>query len=324
MTPDLYLAIGDFTFRDTEIPEHITFGGTQKLVVQELVGGVRVVDSMGRQEKDLEWSGISRGGDARDRMLYLDYLRAQGKMVALSWGTQSYNVVIEEFEAKFERYYQIRYTIKCKVVENLTDPVTDVDNTSVDDSINDDVGTASPLVSQVNDSTLTGLFGTFQGAVTAVTAGGGSFAGATQAVVNSVLAPLGAVQARVGVLQNVAQASLAAAGAIGATPASGTAAASVAANMNAASGACAQLGVLGQLTGVLGRIAGNLGSVTGSASTITTAGGNLYQLASQAYGTPAGWSTIAAANGMTDPMIQGVQTIVVPVSGGTGDGVLEQ
>jgi nucleoid-associated protein YgaU len=40
------------------------------------------------------------------------------------------------------------------------------------------------------------------------------------------------------------------------------------------------------------------------------------------YGDPTAWTTIAKANGLTDPVINGVQTILVPPLPGSSGGVL--
>ncbi|MFD2271422.1 hypothetical protein ACFS07_10480 [Undibacterium arcticum] len=45
---------------------------------------------------------------------------------------------------------------------------------------------------------------------------------------------------------------------------------------------------------------------------MTSAGGNLFDLASKAYGDPTAWPTIARANKLTDPALAGVQTIIIP------------
>ena len=58
MQADTVLTLGDFEFARYEIPEQITFGGDQRLVVHELVGGTRVIDAMGRADAPLEWSGL--------------------------------------------------------------------------------------------------------------------------------------------------------------------------------------------------------------------------------------------------------------------------
>ena len=46
--------------------------------------------------------------------------------------------------------------------------------------------------------------------------------------------------------------------------------------------------------------------------TITVAGGNLFALAAQYLGDATQWLRIAQANGLSDPMLQGLVTLVIP------------
>jgi len=47
--------------------------------------------------------------------------------------------------------------------------------------------------------------------------------------------------------------------------------------------------------------------------TITVAGGNLFQLAVQYLGDATQWNRIAQLNGLYDPFLYGVVTLVIPV-----------
>jgi hypothetical protein len=46
--------------------------------------------------------------------------------------------------------------------------------------------------------------------------------------------------------------------------------------------------------------------------TVTVAGGNLFQLAAQYLGDAQQWNRIASLNGLWDPMIVGVVTLLIP------------
>jgi nucleoid-associated protein YgaU len=83
-----------------------------------------------------------------------------------------------------------------------------------------------------------------------------------------------------------------------------------------------QLFNLLQLQAVLGRLSANLGSVNASASVVNTAGGNLFQIAQDEYGDATDWPAIAAANGLTDPFIQGSETLTIPPQPGDSGGIL--
>lgn len=117
------LVLGSVTFRDFEVPERITFGGTQKLAVHELPGGGRVIDVMGAQSADLVWSGVFTGADAAERVRLLDGLRLLAAEVPLSWDVFAYTVIIERFEAEYISPWWIPYHLICKIVQ---DPVSDL------------------------------------------------------------------------------------------------------------------------------------------------------------------------------------------------------
>lgn len=83
-----------------------------------------------------------------------------------------------------------------------------------------------------------------------------------------------------------------------------------------------QLWTLLQLQGYLGRLMANLSGVNSSPNTVTTAGGNLFQIAQDKYGDATDWAAIAAANGLVDPFIQGVETLTIPPQPGSTGGIL--
>ncbi|MGN6536405.1 MAG: hypothetical protein ACTHKQ_11840 [Mesorhizobium sp.] len=45
---------------------------------------------------------------------------------------------------------------------------------------------------------------------------------------------------------------------------------------------------------------------------VTVAGGNLFTLAAQYLGDATKWYQIAQANGLTDPMLTGISTLIIP------------
>lgn len=317
MQPDTILTLGDFEFSRLEIPEKIPFGGEQHLVVHELVGGIRVIDAMGRQDAPLEWSGLFMGQNALERARYLNGLRIAGKSLVLTWDEFLYEVVIASFKADFERFYQVPYRISCTVLQDLSSPVTTIADPGIDDLIGDDMNTANGLGDLIGDGPLSSLLGTLDSAIKQVS----SFANAVQRTINSVLAPLAAVQARVQILVgsvgNVIGNVTTLGGILPNNPI-----AQQAAKLTAQATAMTQLPQLYNLQSVLGRMGGNLGSIGKSTNTITAAGGNLYGMAAQAYNDATAWTTLARANKLTDPQLSGVNTIVVPPVPDNSGGVM--
>lgn len=314
MQPDTTVNLGLFQFASFEVPAKIPFGGSQRTAVHELVGGQRQIDAMGRSDRALEWSGLFMGTNAVDRARFLDTMRANGAAQTLTWGQFKYSVIVKEFDAEYERFYQIPYRISCEVIADLANPVNTVSPPSIDSDILTDYNVCGILVPQVNDSTLSSLFATLGNAIAQIS----SFANAARSQIASAQQPLASVQTRVLTLIGVSNGVLA-----GATTFGGVApGSSSAASLTAQTSNMGQLNSLNQLSFVTGRMAANLGAVTASPNTVTVAGGNLFSIAGQQYGDATAWTGIAKANGLTDPMIQGTRTLNIPAHPDTAGGIL--
>ncbi|OZB40983.1 MAG: hypothetical protein B7X48_02755 [Acidiphilium sp. 34-60-192] len=94
MTTQQSVVLGSVTLRGFEVPEQIVFGGGQRLAVHELIGGGRVIDTLGAAAEEIEFSGVFSGPDAALRVQSLDVARAAGLALPLSWGDFSYSVII--------------------------------------------------------------------------------------------------------------------------------------------------------------------------------------------------------------------------------------
>ncbi len=317
MAPDTTLALGNFTFSRVEIPERIRFGGAQHLAIHELIGGTRIVDSMGRSDRALEWSGLFLSSDADIRARYIDGLRVSGNELILSWGQHRYLVIVREFEADYERFYQVPYRIVCEVIEDQTAPTSNAPSPAIDDAITADLTSAQVLIAGLGTGPLTPLIAALNTAVAAVV----SFQGAAQSVLNSVLAPLGALQVAVSAAIAPLDVAIGAAGALGGLIVGAPLVQNVAA-LVVQTANIETLNTLYQVQGVLGRMQGNLICANASSRTIAVAGGTLFALAEQQYDDATAWTAIAKANGLTDPFIQGTQVLTIPPQSDNSGGVL--
>lgn len=115
---DTTVVLGGFAFGGFEVPEHIPFGGKQRLAVHRLVGADPVVDAMGPDNGPLSWSGLFRGGNALPRARTLDAMREAGAQHQLAWGGLFFTVVIQEFWADYKRFYDVPYRITCFVLSS--------------------------------------------------------------------------------------------------------------------------------------------------------------------------------------------------------------
>lgn len=317
MRPDTTVNLGQFQFSGFEVPERIPWGGSQQLAVHKLVGGQRVIDATGRDDRPLEWSGIFLGATAVDRARFLDTMRVQGLQQPLTWGQLSYLVIVREFEPVYQRSFEVPYRISCEVIADLANPTTSIAAAAIDQALNDDLNTATGLGVTIGDFSLSGLLGTLNTAISAVS----SFAHAAQSTINSVLQPLAAVQARVQLLiastGNLLGNVTTFGGVLPSTPLS-----QAAASLTGQLGSMTQMGSLIQLRNVAGRLNSNLLATKTSQNTVATAGGNLFQIAQKQYGDAMAWTGIAKANGLTDPFVQGTAVLNIPPQPDSQGGVL--
>ena len=112
------LILGPMAFEAFELPARLAFGGKQRIATHTLSDGTRVLDTLGRNDAPLKWSGVFSGPDASARARVLDLLRAEGSVWPLSWDAFCYLVVIEDFEASYERPNWVPYKIGCAVLED--------------------------------------------------------------------------------------------------------------------------------------------------------------------------------------------------------------
>lgn len=316
---DLTLQLGDFVFDGLEIPESIPFGGVQRLVRHELVGGTRVIDAMGGFTDSISWSGWLLGENALARARQLDTMRAEGVSQVLQWSELSFAVVVQSFRADFQRFYKIPYQISVEVVEDLTLSTAGQGIPGVDSLISGDLGIASGLMSTVSGLGLDSAFNTMQSAIQSVS----SFANAAQSTLNGVLQPIAAFRTQAQTLiaqtNNTLMNVTTLGGILPNNPIS-TQVSKLFSQVNAAQ----NLPTLVQLDRVVGRIQGNIGSIYSSAKQVTVAGGNLMKMATQEYGDAMAWTGLAKANPQLggDPQITGIQTVTIPPSKDDVGGVL--
>jgi len=316
---DLTLKLGSFQFEGLEIPESLPFGGSQRLAVHDLVGGTRVIDSMGAFTGPIEWSGWLLGETAMDRARALDDLRQQGNDLLLKWHEIAYQVVIREFRADFQRFYKIPYHITCEVVSDLSKFAGNDDDQSIDGQMTEDAATATELSDSVGDSTLSGLMDSVNSAISTVS----DFATAAQSTINSVLQPIAALRTQVQTMISSANNTLMNVTTLGGILPNNP----ISQQVSKLSGqivAATNLPVLVQLDRVAGRMQGNLGSIYSSAKQVTVAGGNLMNMAAKEWNDAMAWTGIAKANPQLngDPQIVGIQTVTIPPNQDSVGGVL--
>jgi hypothetical protein len=176
------LTLGGLELDGFEIPAGVRFGGAQRVVVHRLIGGARVIDTLGRDDAALRWSGIISGTDAADRARAFDAMRAAGQTLELAWNAFAYSAIITELDLDFSSPWWIPYRIACTVVADLAQSFADF-LPDLAESVTADLAQAA-------------LFTDVSGAVAATSAQGGLVPG-NPALLTSAAAVAG-VQAVIG------------------------------------------------------------------------------------------------------------------------------
>lgn len=191
------LSLGEVAFRDMEVPEKISFGGQQRLAIQNIIGGGRIVEALGIDDGDISFSGIFSGSDAVARAQLLDTARASGAQLPLVWRGFYYLVVIAGFKAEYRKPNLIPFSINCVVV---TDPLAAAVNAvaSAANLISGDLAMAATFCGQAGISadmlsaaSLSALSVTQASIGTAMTASGLALRGGAVSLANAMTPVMG-------------------------------------------------------------------------------------------------------------------------------------
>jgi hypothetical protein len=334
---DTTLTLDGFVFQDFEIPDEVPFGGPHSLSTKKFIGGARKVDAMGDDPKPLEWSGRFRGPNAVSRANQVLAKKVAGKQVALTWGQFSYQVVIRSFDPIYQRDNEIPYSISCEVVSQAaTAPAPTI---GVDQMVNGDMSSISDLsdtimsaaadplgalalvnsVIQTPGAVIGDLVGTLSTAVGAIP----SFAQATRSSLSGVFSALGNLQGAVTNCTAAAEVDLGSTDNPGGVD-PGLSPAAMVPILLAQVSATAQASSLHTMSAYVGRIQTNLNALGASGAQTLLAGQDLYAVAQKTLGDATAWVDIARVNGITDPEINGIQSILVPPTSSSSDGVLSE
>ena len=248
---------GDFfAFARYEIPESINFGGEQRMVVHERVGGSRVVDVRGASQANIDGSGHFVGAQGLKRAQYIDGIRKDGQAWILSWSQLRFEVIIKSFKCDFKQFYRLNYKIAFEVVQDLTKPITSKPLPSMDQLIGDDFGALGILAGSIDDDTLSSMLITANIALTAA----GNLKNASPSSILAIALPLAAAGSQVSTLLSANNAVIGSASSIGGV-ASGASVASSSSALATQSNAVATGLSLVSASTLIGRIKNNLGTI---------------------------------------------------------------
>jgi hypothetical protein len=324
---------GAFVFNREEVPEHIASGGSQATSVDRLIGGRKIVRPLGPDESDISFSGLfAYQGTARSD--FLDSVRRRGDACVLTWDNRRMLVIVSHYTPDYHKAYKIGYTITFLVVKNFAEFVDSVPAVTPTQQLKSDAQHLNNLAACTGISSISGYAASiFAGLKTveaaaqpianglqSITSTIGQAANCAAAIGNQVTATVSAVAAPIAqllantqaLISNTESAIINAVTFGGIAPGNplATAVGGYMSQLNSA----VQLPAIYEIQSVAQRMQKNLHLAANptSAKTITVGGGNLFDVAAQQYGDGNRWNEIAAANGLTDPMITGTQTLVIP------------
>jgi len=303
------LTLGGTQFGRYEVPEHIPFGGEQRLNVHRLIGGKKVVDVLGVDPVNPEWSGFFIGPNALTRARQIKVMMEAGAPLALTWSELSYTVVIRSFRCEFELASRIPYAIAVEVIADNVAPITATTSVDTSAQVAADISAIAASAGAVGHSGLSGAVASIQNAMQSVQ----DFRAATVKQINAVLTPINQARAIVTGLMSEASTTLAQLGSLaslgGAVP---NPVGRFVSGLSSSVAAAQVSGSLADIDARLGRMSLNFGALSAGAQTITTGSTSLFAVAADQYGDARDWTALAQANGITDPQVDGITILVVP------------
>jgi len=109
------ITIGTVALQAFEVPASIHFGGSQRIAIHRLGNGQRIIDTLGHEDLDIDFSGVLSGPDAASRAAVLDDMCAAGHVVPLAWDDYYLSVIIRTFDANYSSGAWIPYSLTCVV-----------------------------------------------------------------------------------------------------------------------------------------------------------------------------------------------------------------
>lgn len=274
-----------------EVPETIgTMGGLQVLAEHDFPGGVRTHQVFGAFPDQIQWRAFLTGPQALNRAQAIDLIRVTGREVQLTWGPKAFLGRVVRFDPQPHHKFLIRYYV-------LFRPRVDISQ-------------ASPQSGQI---TAEGLLSGQTSALAALQAGVpfALMTALTEPTSSLLSTVAGSLAQASGIVDAIGPANVA-------LITSGASALVTAAtpyfnDANPQNSYMARA-VANRATAISGVVAA---PALAAPRTIQIMNPNLPRLAAQYLGSASQWTTIAAANGLSDPLPIGTFTLTIPAAPAT-------
>ncbi len=297
------------TFPDLAQPQALDIANTQQLAVHDLIGGGRVVEALGRKMTPVSWEGVFLGAPmAFDAGLALQALAASGGSTLLTWERFRFRGLISALSLSCESAFRISYKITFTPSDDLSAPLKAQDQTVSLVGIASTLDAVQALAMSLGDLQLGAQLERAVQSLTQIA----SLTGASQGQILAVLQPANLALSRTAVLLAGTDVGLGSDSQLGG-----------AADLQQRTAAALNSAALVSVRNGLSQVIAQLGDLTSGSPVLTVAGGDLMQIATQTYGSALDWTTLAQANGLTDPSLTGLNTLVIPALSSGSDGVLQ-
>jgi hypothetical protein len=285
--PSDTLTIGGVAFLSEEHPSELEFPLAQVLAVHVNVGGSRVLQELGPNPEDVTWTGLLFAGNVSDRLAALKAMQVAAQPVTLSYLDQSYSVLIRKFTPKYLHRYRAQYSITVSVVADLSGQYSNTPPSSIDNQVNGISDQAQALLLQLaaQDEANTLAVQLAFDVLFAAIESGGSLLGLTGSALQNLVALAGAAFA---------------------------AAETYAGSQSSGSPLFLMATLLGSYANLIGK---NLAQGQAPAVVVIQGGtADLFDIAARIYGDPSLAFALAAANGLSSPLLSSTQVyqIVLP------------
>jgi hypothetical protein len=98
------------------VPSRISAGSGQMLGIMKLIGGDRVIDSMGRDPAEIRWQGRWRGPGAVGNNDAMIAMAEAGDEVPCTWGEFFYRCKVNRYDFDYEAFFEITYSVELAVL----------------------------------------------------------------------------------------------------------------------------------------------------------------------------------------------------------------
>jgi hypothetical protein len=129
------LTFGDVAFNSEECPAHLPLPVVAKTVVSELVGGGRVVQSMGPQPQQVTFSGTFWNVNVATRVALLRSYCVSGIAQSLTWGVEAYTGILSKFEPTYQNVNRCDYSLTIEIINSTNGALTSTTPVSVDSQV---------------------------------------------------------------------------------------------------------------------------------------------------------------------------------------------